>query len=88
MEIARVSAEGQWVKNLGYYLNTSLDWTRQWQHIQAKLGAAALIMRQAATGRPCHLAITALLTHHDVGSCLPYSLIAAVSSDQEGGSRG
>jgi hypothetical protein len=79
MEIATVSGEGRWVKNLGYYyLNTSLDWTRQWQHIQAKLGTAAIVMRQAATGRPCHLAITALLTQHDVGSCLPYySLMAA-----------
>jgi hypothetical protein len=77
MEIATVSGEGHWVKNLGYYLNTSLYWTRQWQHIQAKLGAAALIMCQAATGRPCHLAITALLTQHDVSSCLPYSLMAA-----------
>jgi hypothetical protein len=34
-------------------------------------------MRKAATGRPCHLAITALLTQHAVGSCLPYSLMAA-----------
>jgi hypothetical protein len=76
MEIATVSGEGHWVKNLGYSLNTSLDWTRQWQHLQAKLGAAALVMRQAATGRACHLAITALLTQHDVGSCLPYSLMA------------
>jgi hypothetical protein len=65
------------VKNLGYYLNTSLDWTRQWQHVQAKLGAADLVMRQAATGRACHLAITALLTQHDVCSCLQYSLMAA-----------
>jgi hypothetical protein len=36
MEIATVSGEGHCVKNLGYYLNTSLDWTRQWLDLQAK----------------------------------------------------
>lgn len=71
-----MSGEGQFIKNLGYYLNSQLQWTRQGQHLQSAVGAAALDMRMAATAPACHLSTVAMLTQHDVTSRMEYSFMA------------
>lgn len=45
--ITTVAGECQFLRNLGHYLNADLQWSKQSQHLQGSVGAAALDIRHA-----------------------------------------